>query len=85
MLEAGADPNLCLLSARNTSILKMLIDAGADVNNHDKHGVTALMLRAEEGQLDNVKLFFRLEQNQTTPVTCLETSTDVLRPAEKRL
>ena len=64
LLSRGADPNvlgegLPLINASRYADphrLKMLLDAGADVNRKDDNGSTALMAACEKGLIENVKI-----------------------------
>ena len=43
----------------NTEVLRTLLDAGAKVNVTSNDGVTALMLAADEGHVNNVQLLIK--------------------------
>lgn len=64
LLKAGADPNfggiwvpLCAaVRGKNPEVVKLLIDAKADVDAQEEEGSTALMLAAFMGNLEMVKM-----------------------------
>jgi ankyrin repeat protein len=43
----------------DTEVVERLIKRGVNVNAHDDEGVTPLMLAAQEGRIDTVKLLLR--------------------------
>lgn len=56
MLQAGQTALMLAVSHGRLDMVKMLLEAGADVNIQDEDGSTALMCACEHGHTDIVKI-----------------------------
>ena len=56
VLQAGQTALMLAVSHGRTDMVRMLLQAGADVNTQDEDGSTALMCASEHGHTDIVKM-----------------------------
>ena len=56
LLQAGQTALMLAVSHGRLDMVKMLLEAGADINTQDDDGSTALMCACEHGHVDIVKV-----------------------------